>query len=136
MVRCCFLQFPCIPGYADLIPGYAEIIPGSAVTGIGCNSLIQNPVFVRSRLLRRPNRINSRLLSRFTGILRLVGGLAGAWSGRGRPLVLLHRDAFRQVARLVDVGAFEDGDVVSQQLDRDRVEQGGNERVAARHRDS
>ena len=52
------------------------------------------------------------------------------------PRRLLDRDTFRQIARLVDVGPFEDGDVVGKQLDRDRVEQRGHERVAARHRDA
>src|SRR5690606_40710258 len=31
-------------------------------------------------------------------------------------LPLLHGDGFRQIARLIHVGAFEDGDVIGQQL--------------------
>src|SRR6266567_2426106 len=49
---------------------------------------------------------------------------------------LLDRDALRQIAGLVDVGAFEDGGVVGEQLDRDRVEQRRDERIAARHGDA
>jgi hypothetical protein len=82
------------------------------------------------------NQIDSRLISRFAGILGLVGRLTGAWWERNSLSGLLHRDAFCQIAGLVDVGAFEDGDVIGQQLDRDRVEQGGDERVAARHRNA
>jgi hypothetical protein len=51
------------------------------------------------------SQIFSRLFSRFTGITGLFD-----------------RDAFRQVAGLVDVGALEDGDVVGEELDRDRVD--------------
>src|SRR5579862_6717562 len=49
---------------------------------------------------------------------------------------LLHRDAFRQVARLVDVGAFGDRRVIGEQLDRDRVEQRRDIRRAMRDRDA
>src|SRR5215831_17126270 len=49
---------------------------------------------------------------------------------------LFHRDAFREVSRWVDVGAFEDGGVVGEQLDRNCVEEGGDERVAIRHRNA
>src|SRR5712671_4391796 len=51
-------------------------------------------------------------------------------------LPLFYRNAFRQVAGLVYVGAFEDGDVVGEELDRDRVEEGSDKRVAIRHRDA
>src|SRR5579875_3405268 len=46
---------------------------------------------------------------------------------------LFHRDAFGEIARLVDIGAFENRHVIGQQLDRNRVEQRGDERVARGH---
>src|SRR5271157_4489806 len=55
------------------------------------------------------------------------------WRTRAR---LFYRYALRKVARLVDVGALEDRDVVGEELDRDRVEQGCDKRVAARNRDA
>src|SRR5271166_3042940 len=55
------------------------------------------------------------------------------WRTRAR---LFYRYALRKVARLVDVGALEDGDVVGEELDRDCIEQGCDKRVAARHRDA
>src|SRR5437660_11845772 len=51
-------------------------------------------------------------------------------------LALLDRHTLGEVARLVDIGAFEDGDVVSQELDRDRVEERSDKRITARHRDA
>src|ERR1700741_102332 len=48
------------------------------------------------------------------------------YRGRGRSApksCSLHGYALRQVAGLVDVRAFEHGDVVGEELDRDRVEQ-------------
>jgi hypothetical protein len=47
----------------------------------------------------------------------------------------LDADAFGEVARLVGVGAFADRGVVGKKLDRDRLEQGRDKPVAARHRD-
>src|SRR5271167_2961625 len=55
------------------------------------------------------------------------------WRTRAR---FFYRYALCQVARLVDVGALEDGDVVGEELDRDCIEQRGHERVAARNRDA
>jgi hypothetical protein len=48
---------------------------------------------------------------------------------------LLHRHALRQIARLVDIGAFGDGDVKGEELRRDRIEQRRDEWVAMRHFD-
>ena len=52
------------------------------------------------------------------------------------PRPLLHRHALGEVARLVDIGAFGDGDVIGQKLHRDRVEQRRDERLAMRHLDA
>jgi hypothetical protein len=49
---------------------------------------------------------------------------------------LFYRNALRQVARLVDIGRFEDRDMVGQELDRDRIEQRCDERVAGWRRDA
>src|SRR5437667_11786036 len=49
---------------------------------------------------------------------------------------LLDRNTLCEVARLVDVGAFEDGDVIGEELGRDGVEERGDKRVAARHRNA
>src|SRR3954468_20462133 len=57
-------------------------------------------------------------------------------SRRSRKFSLFHRNAFRQVAGLVYVGAFKDGDVVGEELDRDRVKEGGDKRVAIRYGDA
>src|SRR5262245_48615850 len=50
-------------------------------------------------------------------------------------LMLLHRDALRQVAGLVDVGALGDGGVVGKELNGDGVEDGGDEGVDLRQLD-
>src|SRR5205085_9445038 len=56
----------------------------------------------------------------------------------GRPLskLLFNRNAFREIAWLVDIGALADGGMVSKELDRDRVKQRRDKRVAARQRDT
>src|SRR3979411_1956517 len=51
-------------------------------------------------------------------------------------LPLLDRPALGEIAGLVDIGAFEDGGVVGQELHRDRVEQRRYKRRALRHRDA
>lgn len=50
--------------------------------------------------------------------------------------MLFNGNALRKIAGLVDVGAFEDGDVVGEELDRDRLKQQRDKRVAARHCDA
>src|SRR5712691_12403783 len=80
------------------------------------------------------------------GRTRSASGNPGSVSGGGiypetggkalTQLPLLHRDALRQIARLVDVGAFEHRDVVGEELDRDRVEERRDEGRAMRHRDA
>ena len=51
------------------------------------------------------------------------GGVDGRNEKKKRyALASLHRHRLRQVARLVDIGALEDGGVVGEQLDRDGVE--------------
>src|SRR5581483_2692281 len=81
-------------------------------------------------------------------ILGICGGTWKALSGgtRRSPITcgfdtaaayaLLHRYAFRQVARLVDVGAFEHRGVVGEELHRDGVEQGRDKRRAVRDGDA
>jgi hypothetical protein len=49
---------------------------------------------------------------------------------------LLDRHAFGEIARLVDIGALDDRGVVSEELDRDRVEQGRDKRRAIGDRDA
>src|SRR5215212_4762086 len=48
---------------------------------------------------------------------------------------LLDRDGLREVARLVDVFAHEDGGVIGDELDRQRVDDRGYDRVHVRHHD-
>src|SRR5712691_6745573 len=65
------------------------------------------------------------------------GGIYPATGGKAlTQLPLLHRDALRQVARLVDVGALEQRDAVGEELDRDRGEERRDEGGAMRHRDA
>src|SRR5215472_15303179 len=57
-----------------------------------------------------------------------------AISGETRILPkLFYRHALCQVARLVDIGALDDRDMVGEELDRDRIEQRGDKRIAMRH---
>lgn len=48
---------------------------------------------------------------------------------------LFDSDRLRQVARLVHVRPFSDGDMVGQQLHRHGIDQGRNQRVCLRHLD-
>src|SRR3546814_10411618 len=56
--------------------------------------------------------------------------------GAAAPRRLLHRDRFREVARLVDVGALQHGGVVGQELHRQAVEDGRHEGVDGRQLDA
>ena len=46
--------------------------------------------------------------------------------------LLFNCNAFREIAWLVDIGALEDGGMVGEELDRDRIKQRRDKRVAAR----
>src|SRR5271155_5190405 len=50
--------------------------------------------------------------------------------------LLFNGNAFREVAWLVDIGALEDGGMVGEELDRNRVKQRRDKRVAARQCDA
>src|SRR2546430_5832195 len=49
-----------------------------------------------------------------------------------RAKALFDRDALGEVARLVDIRAFQNGDVISQKLHWDRIKQGGDEGIDLR----
>ena len=52
------------------------------------------------------------------------------------PTQLFDRDAFCEISRLVDVGALEHGGVISEKLNRDRIQQWSHERRTLRDRDA